>query len=190
MMGFLDGLIYSNDLVFMVQYVNFQIFDVGFISYFFYFWGLLSFVDFCLFFFGFGDGVEDLWFVVFFVLFFGESQSFNLFVLFGQLLRYVVIINVVEFGVLFYISDFRMSWKMDGQYVIFDDFYFVFVMGEDVFVFFFVFGVCCMSGEGEFVWDYYFYKNVYFYVDGFFYCFWEGQLSCNYKFEKFKCNYE
>ncbi|CAP68648.1 uncharacterized protein PODANS_7_6190 [Podospora anserina S mat+] len=190
MMGFPDGLTYSNDLAPMAQHVNPQIFDAGLISHSPHSWGSLSPVDSRLSSPGLGDGAEDLWSAVPSASSPGESQSSNSPVLPGQSPRYVATTNAVELGALSHTSDFRMSRKMDGQYVTSDDLHLVPAMGEDAFALPPAFGARRMSGEGESARDHYLYKNAYPHADGLFHCPWEGQPSCNHKPEKLKCNYD
>lgn len=191
MMGYPDGLHYSNDMGASVAHVNPQIFDTGLASHSPQSWGSLSPAESRFSSPGAADGgSDDVWSASP-----GESQHSNSPALAGQSPRYVTAEKTLSLATLSYMSrNSRMTRKVDAsQYVTSEDLHGNLMpsMSQDGFALPPAFGSRRLSGEGESsARDHFLYKNAYPQADGLFHCPWEGEATCNHKAEKLKCNYE
>lgn len=164
MVGYPDGLHYSNDMGASVAHVNPQIFDTGLAGHSPQSWGSLSPAESRFSSPGAPDGgSDDVWSASP-----GESQHSNSPALAGQS------------------PSSRISQKVD-HFVTSDV---VPSMSQDGFSLPPAFGSRRLSGEGESARDHFLYKNAYPQADGLFHCPWEGESTCNHKPEKLKCNYD
>ena len=191
-MGYPDGLHYSNDLGTSVAHVNPQIFDTGLVGQSPQSWGSLSPVDSRFSSPGAADAIsDDVWSAGPSASSPGESQHSNSPALAGQSPRFVKMLTPILLHRFLTRENIR-NRKLDSQYVTSEDLHgnLMSSMSQDGFALPPAFGSRRLSGEGESARDHFLYKNAYPQADGLFHCPWEGEATCNHKPEKLKCNYE